>query len=70
MLRRGGDGPNRAGGAVAARLRLGAVEDRCLVSFNAAVNYPVGSSPQAVVAADFNNDAHLEVAVANAEDGM
>jgi hypothetical protein len=50
---------------VAARLRLEALEDRCLLSFSPAVNYPAGSYPWADVAADFNNDGHLDVALIN-----
>src|SRR5436305_4059506 len=51
--------------AAAARMRLEALEDRCLLSFNPVVNYSVGSSPNAAVAADFNNDARVDLAVAN-----
>jgi hypothetical protein len=49
----------------ASRLCLEALEDRCLLSFSPAVNYPVGLSPQAVVTGDFNGDGRLDLAVAN-----
>jgi hypothetical protein len=58
--------PRSGGRRPAARLRLEALEDRWLLSFSPAVNYPVGSGPQAVVVADFNNDARLDLAVADA----
>jgi hypothetical protein len=41
------------------RLRLEALEDRCLPSFLAPVSYPAGlvpNDPRAVVTADFNGD--------------
>jgi hypothetical protein len=66
--RRQGRNPARRRTA-AGRLRLEALEDRCLLSFNPGVNYPAGSAPKAVVAADFNNDARLDLAVANGGDG-
>src|SRR5712671_6639206 len=47
------------------RLCLESLEDRCLLSFNPAVSYPVGLSPQAVVTGDFNGDGRLDLAVAN-----
>jgi hypothetical protein len=50
---------------IASRLQLEALEDRCLLSFNPAVIYPAGGSPNAMVAADFNNDSRLDIAVAN-----
>jgi len=49
----------------ATRLQLEALEDRCLLSFSPAVSYPVGLGPQAVVTGYFNNDAVLDLAVAN-----
>jgi hypothetical protein len=49
----------------ASRLCLEPLEDRCLLSFKPVVNYSAGPGPQAVVAADFNNDAHPDLAVAD-----
>src|SRR5262245_66624199 len=48
------------------RLLVEGLEDRCLMAFSPATSFPVGASPQAVVAADFNNDDTLDVATANA----
>jgi len=45
--------------------RFEALEDRCLLSLTAATSYPAGTAPQAIVAADFNNDGRLDLAVAN-----
>jgi hypothetical protein len=52
----------------ASRLRVEALEGRSMPSFLAPVNYPVGSFPlsSAIVAADFNHDSVLDLAVANA----
>jgi len=47
------------------RLRFETFEDRCLLSLTAATSYPAGTAPQAIVAADFNNDGRLDLAVAN-----
>src|SRR5438105_10652828 len=47
------------------RLCLESLEERCLLSFSPAVNYPVGDHPQAVVKGDFNGDGRLDLAVAN-----
>jgi hypothetical protein len=41
------------------------LEDRRLMAFAAAVDYAVGTNPQAVATADFNNDGHLDLATAN-----
>jgi hypothetical protein len=49
----------------ASRLRVEALEGRCLPSFLGPVNYSVGSFPTSIVAADFNHDAVLDLAVAN-----
>jgi hypothetical protein len=49
----------------ASRLRLEALEDRCLLSFSPGHSYPVGANPQAVATADFNKDGRLDLAVAN-----
>ena len=43
-------------------LLIESLEDRRLLTFVPAVNYPVGASPQEVVSADFNNDSILDVA--------
>ena len=58
-----------AGGLRAAmhRPQLEVLEDRCLPSFLAPVSYAVGSNPQAVITANFNNDAVLDLAVVNNE---
>jgi hypothetical protein len=47
------------------RLYLEPLEDRCLLSFSPAVSYAVGTTPQAVLTADFNSDGRLDLAVAN-----
>ena len=47
------------------RPRFEALEDRCLLSLTAATSYPAGTAPQAIVAADFNNDGRLDLVVAN-----
>ncbi len=49
----------------ASRLRFEQLEDRRLLTFSPAVTYPVGISPQNVIAADFNNDGRLDVVTAN-----
>src|SRR5687767_7589803 len=41
------------------------LEERKLLTFAAAVDYPTGVSPQAIVSADFNNDGRLDLATAN-----
>ena len=43
------------------------LEQRQLLTFAAAVDCPVGASPQAVVTADFNNDGQLDLVTANTE---
>src|SRR5262245_39077781 len=43
------------------------LEERQLLTFAAAVDYPAGASPQAVLTADFNNDGHLDLVTANTE---
>src|SRR5207253_1548056 len=48
------------------QLFLEGLEDRRLLTFVAAVNYPTGPNPQAIVSADFNNDGQLDLATANA----
>ena len=64
-----GQSSRRAAGRPRARvprsLRLEPLEELCLPSFFSPVSYPVGSLPQAVVAADFNNDARPDLAVTN-----
>ncbi len=47
------------------RSRFESLEDRCLLSLTPAGSYPVGTGPQAIVAADFNNDGRLDLATAN-----
>ena len=43
------------------RLRIEALEDRCLPSFSPAVSYPVGPNPRPWSTADFNNDGQLDL---------
>src|SRR5262245_18064357 len=47
------------------RPRFETFEDRCLMSLTPPVSYAVDIGPLAVVAADFNNDGHLDPASAN-----
>jgi hypothetical protein len=47
---------------------LEVLEDRCLPSFSPATSYSVGTGPNAVVTADFNNDGRLDLATANFDD--
>src|SRR5262245_32089627 len=49
------------------RLCLGSLEDRCLMSFGAAVTYPAGQIPEAVQTADVNGDGRLDLVVANSK---
>jgi len=51
----------------AAGLRLEALEDRCLLSFSAPVDYPANLAPTSVVAADFANNGIQDLVVANGE---
>lgn len=46
-------------------LHLEPLEDRRMLSFSPAVDYPVGENPLAIVAADFNSDGRLDLATAN-----
>jgi hypothetical protein len=47
------------------RLQVETLDDRCLPSFSPATSFPVGTNPQAVVTADFNNDGRLDLATAD-----
>ena len=47
------------------RLSVEFLGDRCLPSFTPAASFPVGTNPQAVVTADFNNDGQLDLATSN-----
>ena len=47
------------------RPRFESLEDRCLLSLTPGSSYSVGTEPQAIVAADFNNDGRLDLATAN-----
>src|SRR5688572_23556390 len=47
------------------RAAFEALEGRRLFSFNAAVNYPAGASPQDVAAADVNGDGRLDLVATN-----
>ena len=64
-----GPTPSRATGLAVEPRRIGynleVLEDRCLLSFSPVVSFPVGTGPQAVVTADFNNDGSLDLATAN-----
>jgi FG-GAP-like repeat len=51
--------PNR--GHAARRLQFEIFEDRRLLSFSAAVNYPIDASVDAIATADFNNDGKLDL---------
>ncbi len=48
------------------RPRFETFEDRRLLSFTPAASYDVGTYPQAVAAADFDGDGHLDLVTANA----
>ena len=47
------------------RLFVEGLEDRRLLTFLPATSYPAGANPQAIVAADFNGDGHLDLVTAN-----
>jgi hypothetical protein len=47
---------------------LEALEDRCLPSFSPVMSYAVGTNPNALVTADFNNDGRPDLATANFDD--
>jgi hypothetical protein len=49
----------------AAQRQFEPLENRRLLSFSAAVTYPVGLTPVSAAAGDFNNDGHTDLAVAN-----
>ena len=49
------------------RPSLEVLEDRLTPSFSPATSFPVGPNPQAMEAADFNNDNHLDLAAANGD---
>ena len=51
--------------AASRRACLETLEGRRLLSFAAAVNYPVGTNPQDIVTADLNGDGKLDLATAN-----
>src|SRR5262245_38397769 len=53
-------------GRAGRRPRFEVLDERCLLSLTTPVDYSVGTTPQAVVAADFNNDGRLDLATANA----
>ena len=55
-------------GQAGRRPRFETFEDRCLLSLTPGLSYSVGTEPQAVVAADFNNDGRLDLATANTGD--
>src|SRR5262245_55119788 len=47
------------------RLLVEGLEDRRLLTFLPAMDYPAGPNPQAIVSADFNNDGALDLVTAN-----
>jgi len=47
------------------RLKVDALDDRCLPSFSPAASYSVGMNPQDVVTGYFNDDGQLDVVTAN-----
>jgi hypothetical protein len=47
---------------------LETLEERRLLSFTPAASFPVGTNPQAVATADFNNDGKLDLATSNYDD--
>src|SRR5687768_15845353 len=49
----------------ACRTLIESLENRRLMSFSPAVNYAVGTGPQDAVAADFNGDGRVDMAVTN-----
>lgn len=51
--------------AAARRVHLEPLEDRRMLSFAPAVDYPVGTNPAAVASADFNSDGRLDLATSN-----
>jgi hypothetical protein len=59
---------NRSRYSTAPRPRIEALDERIVPAFLAPVDYATGSYPWAVVAADFNNDTLLDLAVANTDD--
>src|SRR4051812_29290155 len=58
---------SQRGGAVG-RACLEVLEDRRLLSFSPAISFPVGTNPQDVVTADFNNDGKFDLATSNYDD--
>lgn len=51
------------------RLFMEGLEQRQMLTFLPAMDFPVGSAPQTVVTGDFNNDGHRDLAAANAVPG-
>jgi hypothetical protein len=50
------------------RPRVESLDDRCLPSFSPVTSFPVGTTPDVVATADFNNDGRLDLATSN-DDG-
>src|SRR5687768_2710187 len=50
------------------RPNLEVLEDRCLLSFSPVASFSVGTYPQVVATADFNNDGNLDLATSNVGD--
>ena len=61
--------PKASYGRRSFRPSLEALEERALLSFLPAVNYPVGTGPQVTTSASFRGNGILDVAVPNASDG-
>src|SRR5215467_5581192 len=54
--------PQRSRSRHISRACFETLETRQLLSFTPATSFPVGSNPQAIVKADFNNDGKLDLA--------
>jgi hypothetical protein len=54
--------------ATASRPCLERLEDRSLLSFSPAASFPVGTNPNSVATADFNNDGKLDLATSSYDD--
>jgi Calx-beta domain/FG-GAP-like repeat len=55
---------------MARRISIEPLEERRMLSFSPAVDYPVATGPSAIVAADFNADGRLDLATANSGSNM
>jgi hypothetical protein len=57
--------PTARSAFAAHRINFEPLEDRRMLSFSPATDYPVGGYPAAMVSADFNADGRLDLATAN-----